>query len=102
MTSTTEGTPVQAGPGTPGGILDLIRSGRSRSRADLARSTGLSPSTVSQRVDALIAAGYLREAGAGVSHGGRRPRALEVDAVHGCRLRRRPRLAPRHLRAAST
>ncbi|MGN7799762.1 ROK family protein [Leifsonia sp. 22587] len=83
MTSTIEGTPVQTGPGTPGGILDLVRSGRSRSRADLARSTGLSPSTVSQRVDALIAAGYLREAGAGVSHGGRRPRALEVDASTG-------------------
>jgi predicted NBD/HSP70 family sugar kinase len=83
MTSTMEGTPVQSGPGTPGGILDLVRSGRSRSRADLARSTGLSPSTVSQRVDALIAAGYLREAGAGVSHGGRRPRALEVDASTG-------------------
>ncbi|MGH1527063.1 ROK family protein [Leifsonia sp. L25] len=83
MTSTIEGASVQAGPGTPGGILDLVRSGRSRSRADLARSTGLSPSTVSQRVDALIAAGYLREAGAGVSHGGRRPRALEVDASTG-------------------
>ncbi|MGH1549756.1 ROK family protein [Leifsonia poae] len=81
--STVEGTPVHAGPGTPGGILDLVRSGRSRSRADIARSTGLSPSTVSQRVDALIAAGYLREAGAGVSHGGRRPRALEVDASTG-------------------
>ncbi|MFP3467498.1 ROK family protein [Leifsonia sp. SIMBA_070] len=83
MTSTIEGTPVQAGPGTPGGILDLVRSGRSRSRAELARSTGLSPSTVSQRVDALISAGYLREAGAGISHGGRRPRALEVDASTG-------------------
>src|SRR3954470_49525 len=83
MTSTIEGTPVHAGPGTPGGILELVRSSRSRSRAELARSTGLSPSTVSQRVDALIAAGYLREAGAGVSHGGRRPRALEVDASTG-------------------
>lgn len=83
MTSTIDGAPVLAGPTTPGGILDLVRSGRSRSRADLARSTGLSPSTVSQRVDALIAAGYLREAGAGVSHGGRRPRALEVDASTG-------------------
>jgi predicted NBD/HSP70 family sugar kinase len=78
-----DGTTSHAGHGTPGGILHLVRSGRSRSRADLARSTGLSPSTVSQRVDALIAAGYLREAGAGVSHGGRRPRALEVDASTG-------------------
>ncbi|MDN4614004.1 ROK family transcriptional regulator [Leifsonia sp. F6_8S_P_1B] len=68
---------------TPGGILELVRSGRARSRADIARSTGLSPSTVAQRVDALIGAGYLREAGAGVSQGGRRPRALEVDPSAG-------------------
>ncbi|WP_431278948.1 winged helix-turn-helix transcriptional regulator [Leifsonia poae] len=46
-----------------GAILDLIRSGHSRSRAEIARSTGLSPTTVAQRIDALIDAGYLREAG---------------------------------------
>lgn len=67
----------------PGGVLDLVRSGRASSRADIARHTGLSPSTVAQRVDALLAAGYLREAGEGVSHGGRRPRALEVDPSTG-------------------
>lgn len=70
-------------PATPGGILHLVRSGRAGSRADIARHTGLSPSTVAQRVDALLSAGFLREAGEGVSHGGRRPRALEVDAGSG-------------------
>ena len=66
-----------------GAILDLIRSGHSRSRAEIARSTGLSPSTVAQRIDALIEAGYVREAGEGVSQGGRRPRTLEVDPTTG-------------------
>jgi predicted NBD/HSP70 family sugar kinase len=66
-----------------GAIIDLIRSGHSRSRAEIARSTGLSPSTVAQRIDALIDAGYVREAGQGVSQGGRRPRALEIDPTTG-------------------
>jgi predicted NBD/HSP70 family sugar kinase len=68
---------------SPGAILDLIRSGHSRSRAEIARSTGLSPSTVAQRIDTLIGAGYVREAGVGVSQGGRRPRTLEVDPSTG-------------------
>jgi predicted NBD/HSP70 family sugar kinase len=66
-----------------GAIIALIRSGHSRSRAEIARSTGLSPSTVAQRIDALIDAGYVREAGQGVSQGGRRPRALEIDPTTG-------------------
>lgn len=66
-----------------GAVLDLIRSGRARSRAALARATGLSPTTVAQRVDALIGAGYVREAGMGDSQGGRRPRTLEIDPSSG-------------------
>lgn len=66
-----------------GGILNLIRSGACSSRADIARSTGLSPTTVAARVEALIASGYLREAGDGDSRGGRRPRQLEVDPATG-------------------
>jgi predicted NBD/HSP70 family sugar kinase len=66
-----------------GAVLDLIRSGRARSRAALARATGLSPTTVAQRVDALIGAGYVREAGMGDSKGGRRPRTLEIDPTSG-------------------
>ena len=82
MSSTHTAAPGSA-QATPGGILHLVRSGRASSRADIARHTGLSPSTVTQRVDALLGAGFLREAGEGVSHGGRRPRALEVDASSG-------------------
>ncbi|MFK3672166.1 ROK family protein [Leifsonia aquatica] len=88
MPSSTRTTPPDAvvtlaSSSGPGGVLDLVRSGRAASRADIARHTGLSPSTVAQRVDALLAAGFLREAGEGVSHGGRRPRALEVDPSTG-------------------
>lgn len=74
---------LQSHSSSAGTILDLIRSGHSRSRAEIARSTGLSPSTVAQRIDALIDAGYVREAGQGVSQGGRRPRALEIDPTTG-------------------
>lgn len=38
---------------------------------------------MAQRVDLLIDAGYVREAGMGASQGGRRPRALEVDPTTG-------------------
>lgn len=68
---------------SPGGILNLVRSGSSSSRADIARSAGLSPSTVAVRVEALIESGYLREAGRGTSQGGRRPRHLEVNPTTG-------------------
>jgi predicted NBD/HSP70 family sugar kinase len=44
----------------------------------LARLTGLAMSTVGGRVDDLIAAGFLVEAGVGASSGGRRPRHLEL------------------------
>lgn len=69
--------------GSPGGILTLVRNGRATSRAEVARATGLSPTTVALRVELLIDAGYLREAGTGDSHGGRRPRQLEVDPRGG-------------------
>lgn len=84
VTDATSTIDAQPGHGSNAGvILDLIRSGHSRSRAEIARSTGLSPSTVAQRIDALIASGYIREAGEGVSQGGRRPRTLEVDPTSG-------------------
>lgn len=63
---------------TAGELFRLVHSGRAASRADLARLTGLSASTVTLRVDELIAHGYLEEAGAGHSTGGRRPRLLAV------------------------
>lgn len=63
----------------PEHLLTLIRTGAATSRGALARATGLSRSTVAQRVDALIEAGYVREGGPGASSGGRPPAVLEFD-----------------------
>lgn len=64
-------------------ILDALRSGRANSRAELAKATGLSPSTVSTRVDELIEHGHVLEDGEGESRGGRRPRRLTIRAAAG-------------------
>jgi predicted NBD/HSP70 family sugar kinase len=64
---------------SPEHLLTLIRSGAATSRAALSRATGLSRSTVAQRIDALIEAGYVREGGVGTSSGGRPPAVLEFD-----------------------
>ena len=54
-------------------VLRLLWRERQISRADIARHTGLSPSTVSAIVTELEQAGLVREIGAGTSRGGRRP-----------------------------
>src|SRR3954468_7449580 len=54
-----------------GSVLRLIRDGDAVTRAALARRTGLAPSTVAQRVDALLAHGLVVEAGGEASTGGR-------------------------------
>ncbi|MGK5738785.1 ROK family protein [Micromonospora sp. URMC 103] len=64
--------------GAPRDLLRLVASGAAASRADLARLSGLSPSTVSLRVEALISEGLLQETGDGKSRGGRRPRRLAL------------------------
>jgi predicted NBD/HSP70 family sugar kinase len=64
-------------------LLRLVATGAAASRADLARLSGLSPSTVSQRVETLIGEGRLREVGEGKSRGGRRPRHLEIPTDTG-------------------
>jgi predicted NBD/HSP70 family sugar kinase len=53
-----------------------VRDGTATTRAELARYTGLARSTVAQRVDALIAADLLYEAGGSQSTGGRPPTTL--------------------------
>lgn len=75
---TIDDAPRETLRGAPRDLLRLVASGAAVSRADLARLSGLSPSTVSQRVDALISQGLLQENGAGRSRGGRRPRQLAV------------------------
>ena len=69
-------------PTGPGDVFDLIRHGRARTRGDILEVTGLSRMTVAQRVDGLLAAGLIREAGADRASGGRRPTRLEFDVSH--------------------
>ncbi|WNG52061.1 ROK family transcriptional regulator [Archangium minus] len=70
-------------PATTGELLQLVREGRAMSRADLARATGLARSTISQRVEALIAHKLLTESGEGPSTGGRPPMRLAFNARGG-------------------
>ena len=60
-------------------LLRLIWRERLISRADLARRTGLSRSSVSAIVADLLATGLVRETGSGDSRGGRRPILLGFD-----------------------
>jgi predicted NBD/HSP70 family sugar kinase len=66
--------------GSPGGVLRLIRDGRAVTRTDVMDMTGLSRSTVMQRLGVLLSAGLLVEQPeAGRSSGGRRPAALSFN-----------------------
>ena len=60
-------------------ILNLLWQEREMSRAELARRTGLSRSTVSAIVSELLTTGLIAETRAGVSSGGRRPIILEFQ-----------------------
>ncbi len=68
---------------TAGDLLAIIRDGRARTRAELARYTGLSRSTITQRVDALLRAGLVHDAGEAPSSGGRPPQTLAFNAAAG-------------------
>lgn len=54
-------------------ILDVIKLNEPISRADIAKKTNLSPTTVSTVVDDLIRQEYIEEIGEGHSSGGRKP-----------------------------
>lgn len=60
------------------GILELIRTGKALTRADLSKATGLSPTATGVIVSALIEKGYVHEIGSGESKGGRKPVLLEL------------------------
>jgi predicted NBD/HSP70 family sugar kinase len=60
-------------------VLKLIWEKRKTSRAEIARLTGLSRSTVSEIIDCLLKTGLIAEIGAGKSSGGRRPIVLEFQ-----------------------
>ncbi|MEU4228574.1 ROK family protein [Nonomuraea sp. NPDC026600] len=69
--------------GAQGDLLRLVATGQAESRADLARLSGLAASSVSLRVEELIALGLLGEEGSGTSRGGRRPRRLRLSPSAG-------------------
>jgi predicted NBD/HSP70 family sugar kinase len=69
--------------GTAGAILALIREGHASTRAEIVELTGLSRSTVAQRVDALLAQRLLISGGGGTSTGGRPPSVLRFNGDAG-------------------
>lgn len=73
------GAPV---PGA-GELFQILRDGRARTKAELATLTGLARSTVSSRVDTLLAAGLLRPAGEAASTGGRPPARVAFNPAAG-------------------
>src|SRR5919112_1663967 len=78
--------------GSIGGVLRLIREGRALTRTDVMEVTGLSRSTVMQRLGVLLEAGLLIEQPeAGPSSGGRRPAALSFNERVGVVLAAHPR-----------
>src|SRR6187200_1053888 len=54
---------VPSSPNSAGELLQLFRTGRVTTRGELQRVTGLARSTLTARIDALLAAGYLTEDG---------------------------------------
>ena len=67
----------------PGEVLKVIRSEGANTRAAIVQHTGLARSTVAQRVDALLAAGLIYEAGDTQSTGGRRAARLAFNPGSG-------------------
>jgi predicted NBD/HSP70 family sugar kinase len=70
-------------PTSAGALLGAIRDGTAATRAELARHFGLARSTVAQRVDALLAADLVYEAGGSASTGGRPPTVLAFNHAAG-------------------
>jgi predicted NBD/HSP70 family sugar kinase len=69
---------------SPADVLDLIRSGRARTRGELGHATGLARSTIRQRIDALKSVGLVVESEATApSTGGRPPSLLSFNADAG-------------------
>ncbi|MFD6491399.1 ROK family protein [Streptomyces sp. NPDC059944] len=87
-------TPNQVSAGE---LLQLIRGGRANTRADLQRATGLSRSTIGQRLDLLNRAGWLRHS-TGTSTGGRPSHQIVFETTHASVIA--VDLETRHARAA--
>lgn len=71
---------------TAGHLLELIRTGQAGTRGELQSLTGLSRSTVGQRLDQLFAAGWLASTPGQLSTGGRPSVRLAFDPGHAAVL----------------
>jgi len=97
-TITGAGGRSRPGGPSPGGLLELIRTGRARTRRDLLEITGLSRSAIATRVGQLVAAGYLNESGVEMAVRGRPSTVLAFNERHGIVLA--ADLGATHARAA--
>ncbi|GGP24793.1 ROK family transcriptional regulator [Silvimonas amylolytica] len=79
-------TPVLPAADSSGAILALIRSGVATTRARIMQVTGLSRSTVGQRLETLLAAGYLEHGETTASTGGRPQASLRINPEFGVML----------------
>src|SRR5215217_6378991 len=70
-------------PNGAGAMLRLIRDGRARTHAELVALTGLSRSTVAQRVDSLLTRRLVVPAEPGASRGGRPPHTFAFNRDAG-------------------
>jgi predicted NBD/HSP70 family sugar kinase len=75
--------PPASNQSSAGHLLWLVRTGRARTRGELQAYTGLSRSTITQRIDLLRATGYLVASGVEESTGGRPAELLEFNTRHG-------------------
>ncbi|WP_430592325.1 ROK family transcriptional regulator [Humidisolicoccus flavus] len=64
-----------------GELLQKLRDGRGRTRSELAEITGLARSTITSRVDVLLASGLLIPAGEANSSGGRPPSRVAFNPL---------------------
>jgi glucokinase-like ROK family protein len=60
-------------------VIRVLRRDGQTSRTEISRVTGWSRAKTSQEVNALIAKGYLVEAGEGISNGGRKPHLVRFN-----------------------
>jgi predicted NBD/HSP70 family sugar kinase len=84
----------------PGAILALFRTGQVHTRADVIRLTGLARSTVTQRLEVLLARELLVPDGESASTGGRPPTQFKFNAARGVFLI--ADIGASHLRCAIT
>jgi glucokinase-like ROK family protein len=75
--------PYASGLDPLGTVLESVRLGHGRSRAEIARHTGFSRSIVAQRLGELISAGLVGDAETSESTGGRPPRRLRFRGEAG-------------------